>query len=188
MSIFFKARGTPSIGIFLIRIALGAYFLILGIEQASNIESYINRIKALGTLNENLSFIAGFILPFAFILFGALYIMGFFTTVTSIVLSIIILAKIIVRGLFPGHGIPFDKDVIFLSCTLLTLFGGAGIISFDVFLDKKKKREIEVQKNVVAAEVVNEPPKVINESLKQTDKPPKATNEPPKQTDEPLNR
>lgn len=171
MSIFFKAKGAPSIGIFLIRLTLGAYFLILGIEQANNIEAYINRLKALGILSENLSFIVGFILPFALIVFGALYIMGFFTTVTSIVLSIIILAKIIVRGIFPGHGIPFDKEVIFLSCTLLTLFGGAGIISFDVFLDKKKKREIEVKKNVAAAEVVNEPTKVSDVPIKRTDEP-----------------
>lgn len=163
MSIFFKARGTPSIGILLIRLTLGSYFLILGIQQAGNLESYINKVKAMGALSENFAFIIGFILPFVLIAFGALYIMGFFTPVTSSVLSLVILGKIIVRGMFPSAGVPFNKDIIFLMCTLLTLFGGAGVLSFDVMLDrKKKKREIAVSPNVVTAEVVTETEKPVN--------------------------
>src|SRR5437667_1596068 len=142
MIILFKARGTPSAGILLIRLALGAYFLILGIQQASNLEAYVNRIKSYGVLSENLAFIAGFVLPFVLIVFGALYIMGFFTPTTSIVLSIVLIGRIIVKGLFPAEVMPFNKDLILLTCTLLTLFGGAGVISFDVLLDRKKKREI----------------------------------------------
>jgi uncharacterized membrane protein YphA (DoxX/SURF4 family) len=150
MSIFFKARGTPSIGLLLIRVTVGAYFLALGIQQASNIETYINRVKAFGMMSENLSFIVGFVLPFVLIVFGTLYIMGFFTPVTSIVLSLVMLGKIVVRGFFPTQGIPFNKDIIFLMCTLLTLFAGAGVLSFDVLLDKRKKRR------VITAEVVTE--------------------------------
>jgi len=159
MSIFFKAKGTPSVGILLIRLALGSYFLILGVQQASNLEMYVNRIRATGVLSENLAFITGFVLPFVLIVFGTLYIMGFFTPATSIVLSLVLLGRIIVRGLFPPESIPFNKDLVLLTCTLLTLFGGAGVISFDVLLDRKRKREIEVKKNVVTAEVVSETPK-----------------------------
>ena len=159
MSIFFKARGTPSIGILLIRLSLGSYFLILGVQQASNLEMYVNRIKAVGVFSENFAFITGFVLPFVLIVFGTLYIMGFFTPATSIVLSLVLLGRIVARGLFPQEGIPFNRDLIFLTCTLLTLFGGAGVISFDVLLDRKRKSEIEVRKNVVTAEVVTETPK-----------------------------
>jgi len=158
MSIFFKARGTPSIGILLIRVTVGVYFLVLGIQQASNLEAYINRVKGLDIMSQNLSFIVGFVLPFVLIVFGALYIMGFFTPVTSAVLSLVMLGKIIARGFFPTQGIPFNKDVIFLVCTLLTLFGGAGVMSFDVFLDKKRKKDKE--RSVITAEVVSEGGKI----------------------------
>jgi uncharacterized membrane protein YphA (DoxX/SURF4 family) len=159
MGILFKARGSNSIGLFLIRFVLGIYFLALGISQASNIEQYIVKVKTIGIINENFSYIFGFVTPFLLIIFGALYIMGFFTPTTSFVLSIIMLIKICFRGLFPTFGVPFNKDIIFLVCTLTTLFAGAGIFSFDVFLDKKKGRKIEItpsEKAVVTAEVISE--------------------------------
>ena len=161
MSIFFKARGTNSFGLFVVRIFLGIYTLSLGIMQATHIQAYIDQIKAFNVLGDNLSFIAGFILPFALILFGALYIMGFFTPISSLALAVITLAKIIFRGVFISAGIPFNKDIIFFACFILTLFAGAGIISFDALLDKKKKKvKPEPEKtNVVKAEVVSDIPK-----------------------------
>jgi len=159
MSVLFKARGSSSVGLLLIRLALGSYTLVLGIQQASNVEAYINRVKALGMFSENTAFVVGFLLPFALILLGTLYIMGFFTPPTSLALALISFLKILSRGLFPTPGIPFNKDVIFFVCFLLTLFAGAGIISFDAFLDKKKKRVVEIgepPKEVVTAEVITE--------------------------------
>ncbi len=159
MSALFKARGTSSVGLLLIRLIAGSYTLILGIKQASNVELYINRIKAMEIFSQNTSFVIGFALPFALILLGTLYIMGFFTPPTSFLLALISLLKILSRGLFPTDGIPFNKDLLFLACFLMTLFAGAGVISFDVFLDKKKKKVVEVEeppKTVVTAEVVSE--------------------------------
>ena len=159
MSVLFKARGSSSVGLLLIRLTLGTYTLALGIQQASNVEAYIARVKALGVFSENTAFVIGFILPFALILFGTLYIMGFFTPPTSLALALISFFKILSKGLFPTEGIPFNKDIIFFVCFLLTLFAGAGVVSFDVFLDKKKKRVVDVgepPKAVVTAEVVTE--------------------------------
>ena len=159
MSIFFKARGTNSFGLFIIRIVLGIYMLSLGIMQASKIQLYIDRVKEAALFSENISFIIGFILPFALILFGALYIMGFFTPFTSFSLAIITLCKIFARGFFISQGIPFNKDIIFLACFLLTIFAGAGILSFDALLDKKKPKTVSVpaKQNIVTAEVITEP-------------------------------
>ncbi|RPI12637.1 MAG: DoxX family protein [Ignavibacteriae bacterium] len=161
MSIFFKARGTNSIGLFLIRLVLGTYTLILGIQQASNIEGYINRVKALNMLDPNLSFIIGFVVPFILILFGALYIIGFFTPITSFILALTMLFKVAIRGFFPSEGIPFNKDFILFTCFLITLFAGAGVISFDALLDRKKKRVIvppvEERPRVVTAEIRDTP-------------------------------
>lgn len=162
MSALFKARGTNSIGLLLIRIVVGSYTLVLGIMQASNIQAYIDRVKALEIFSPNTSFVIGFILPFVLILLGTLYIMGFFTPPTSLLLALISLFKILSRGLFPTEGVPFNKDIIFFICFVTTLFAGAGVISFDVFLDKKKKKAAvtqELQKSTVTAEVVEEKPK-----------------------------
>jgi len=162
MSTLFKARGTNSVGLLLIRIVVGSYTLVLGIMQASNIQTYIDRVKALEIFSPNTSFVIGFILPFVLILLGTLYIMGFFTPPTSLLLALISLFKILSRGLFPTEGVPFNKDILFFICFVTTLFAGAGVISFDVFLDKKKKKAAVTQeppKSTVTAEVVEEKPK-----------------------------
>lgn len=165
MSLFFKAHGKPSIGLLLIRLTAGTYTLALGIQQASNVQDYINRVKALNFFSENTAFIFGFITPFLLIIFGALYIMGFFTPITSFSLAMISLVKIASRGLFPTEGIPFNKDILFLVCFLTTLFAGAGIISFDAFLDRRKKKEPTVPEdnNIVTAKVITEPEPVVKE-------------------------
>jgi uncharacterized membrane protein YphA (DoxX/SURF4 family) len=156
MGLFFKAQGTSSFGLLILRLITGSYTLSLGIMQANNLEAYIAKVKALSMLSENTAFIIGFVFPFLLIIFGSLYIMGFFTPVTSFVLAVITLLKIISRGLFPSPGnVPFNKDMIMLGCFLLTMFAGAGKISFDVFLDKKKKKVIQPTATVTA-EVVTE--------------------------------
>ena len=158
MRLFFKARGSSSIGLLLIRLVVGSYTLSLGIMQASNIEDYINKVKALQFFSENTAFIIGFMTPFILIIFGAMYIMGFFTPITSFTLAMISFLKIASRGFFPSEGIPFNKDMLFLVCFLMTLFAGAGMISFDALLDRKKtKTEPEPPKNaVITAEIITE--------------------------------
>lgn len=176
MSMFFKAKGTtPSFGLLLIRLTLGIYTLSLGIMQASHIEGYVNKIKAMNILSENTAFIIGFVGPFLLIIFGAMYIMGFFTPVSSFMLALITLVKIIAHGFFPGSGMPFNKDIIILMCFVLTIFAGAGMISFDALLDRKKKpiiaapeqktqppanKQLENKntenKNIVTAEIISE--------------------------------
>jgi uncharacterized membrane protein YphA (DoxX/SURF4 family) len=158
MSILFKAHGKSSFGLLVIRLILGSYTLALGIMQASDIEGYINKIKSFGILSQNLSFIVGFVTPFLLIIFGALYIMGFFTPASSFILGLIQIIKILSRGIFISNTIPFNKDLIFLACFILTFFSGAGVISFDYFLDKKKKpKEIQSQKTAtVTAEIITD--------------------------------
>lgn len=171
MRLFFKARGSSSTGLLLIRLVVGTYTLSLGIMQASNIEDYINKVKALQFFSENTAFIIGFITPFLLIIFGGLYIMGFFTPITSFSLAMISLMKIMSRGLFPSEGIPFNKDMLFFVCFLMTLFAGAGMLSFDALLDRKKKKtEPEPPKNaVITAEIITEK---TEEPVKEETNPP----------------
>ncbi len=74
MSIVFKARGSSSFGLLLIRLAIGIMFLVAGAHKAVDVESIITYVKSLNVLPQNMAFIFGFILPFAEIFFGALYI------------------------------------------------------------------------------------------------------------------
>ncbi len=164
----FKAHGRPSVGLLLIRLVAGGYTLSLGIMQASNIEDYINKVKALHFFSDNTAFIIGFATPFVLIIFGALYIMGFFTPITSFSLAMISLVKIFSRGLFPTEGIPFNKDMLFFVCFVTTLFAGAGMMSFDALLDKRKKKHTAIEPikpAVLTAEVITE----SKEETKQED-------------------
>lgn len=137
MRFFFKARGDASFGLLLIRLTLGGVFLFAGASKILHIEQFIKSIQSMGVLPENVAFVFGFMLPFVEILFGALYIIGFFTPITSFVLSILLVSFL--ATLKNDAEIPFTYNWVFLACTICTMFSGAGLISFDALLDKKKK-------------------------------------------------
>jgi uncharacterized membrane protein YphA (DoxX/SURF4 family) len=168
MGFLFKARGNISFGLLLIRLTLGIIFLISGAAKIVNLEAYISDIKAMDVMNENLSFIVGFFLPFVEIIFGSLFIIGLFTPLTSFVLSMLIVSYILFFGA-SAEQLPYSHYIVFLACTITTLFAGAGVISFDALLDKAKKnekREITVDKT--EALVVQEKP-VQNENLEKVE-------------------
>lgn len=137
MRLFFKARGDASFGLLLIRIALGGVFLVAGASKILHLQDFIKNVQAMGILPENVAFIFGFVLPFVEIIFGALYIIGFFTPVASFVLSLLLMSFLFT--LKNDAEIPFTYNWVFLACTICTMFSGAGVISFDALLDKKKK-------------------------------------------------
>ena len=137
MRFFFKARGDASFGLLLIRLALGGIFLVAGAAKILHLEEFIKNVQSMGVLPENVAFIFGFVLPFVEILFGALYIIGFFTPITSFVLSMMLVSFLIT--LKNDAEIPFTYNWVFLACTICTMFSGAGLISFDALLDRKKK-------------------------------------------------
>jgi uncharacterized membrane protein YphA (DoxX/SURF4 family) len=158
MSIAFKARGNASFGLLLIRLTIGITFLAAGANKATNVEAFINYVKSLGVLPPNMAFVLGFILPFAELLFGALYIIGIFTPLTSLVLSVMIISFISTStGVMPDapYVIPtIAFYFILLACTLTTMFSGAGVVSFDAFFDKKK-----AEKEILIEEKIPEPAK-----------------------------
>ena len=172
MGLIFKARGNSSFGIFLIRFVIGMIFIVAGAKKAMNVEPFIGYVKSLGILSDNLSFIFGFILPFAEIFFGAFFLIGFMTPLTSFVLSIFELVFIFSYSQLyvnvPAYSIsPIAYNLLMLACTLTVMFSGAGAVSFDVLLDRKKKETRQI--NIVGetqppptppqtpAQMVNEP-------------------------------
>lgn len=137
MRFFFKARGDASFGLLLIRLTLGGIFLVAGASKILHLEEFIKSVQGMGVMSENMAFIFGFVLPFVEVLFGALYIIGFFTPITSFVLSVMLTGFLLT--LKNDAEIPFTYNWVFLACTICTMFSGAGIFSFDALLDRKKQ-------------------------------------------------
>jgi uncharacterized membrane protein YphA (DoxX/SURF4 family) len=148
MSIFFKARGSSSFGLLVIRLVIGTTFLLAGANKVMNIEAFITHVKSFDVFSPNASFILGFVLPFLEIIFGAFYIIGIFTPLTSLALSVMTISFIVVSKNItpPSEQFALPQIVfyfIMLSATLMTLFSGAGLISFDALFDKKKKADTQ---------------------------------------------
>lgn len=172
MGLIFKARGNNSFLIFLIRFVIGWIFIVAGAKKAMNVEAFINYVKSLDVFSDNLAFIFGFVLPFAEIFFGALFVIGFLTPFTSFILSIFELSFIIAySGLVigsPQYSIsPIAYNLLMLVCTVGIMFSGAGAVSFDVLLDKKKKerRQINVVGEMPQTQPPPPPPPIVNEPV-----------------------
>ncbi|CAN5583353.1 hypothetical protein BH10BAC5_BH10BAC5_06260 [soil metagenome] len=148
MSIFFKALGKSSFGLLLIRLSLGTIFLIGGASKILNLQAFVDSVKANGFLPEKLAMVFGFILPFAEMFLGSFFIIGFMTPVVSFFLSLLILSFLL--ALPNKSELAISYNWVFLSCTIFTMFAGAGALSFDAIIDRKKKTEIIVSPKVIS--------------------------------------
>ncbi|MBS1519331.1 MAG: DoxX family protein [Bacteroidetes bacterium] len=163
MRILFKARSgklSTSTGILLIRLSLGFIFLFAGAEKILHLQDFITSIQSKAQMNNSLAFILAFILPFMEMLFGALYIIGLFTPVTSFFISVMTVSFMVVLG--TGHPeLAYSYNFVFLACALATMFMGAGLFSFDALIDREKKeRNITVSPPVtVVKDVMSTPVK-----------------------------
>jgi uncharacterized membrane protein YphA (DoxX/SURF4 family) len=170
MGLIFKARGNSSFGIFLIRFVIGMIFIIAGARKAMNVEAFIGYVKSLEIFSDNLAFIFGFILPFAEIFFGALFLIGFMTPFTSFVLSIFELIFIFAYSSLYVNNMqysisPIAYNLLMLACTIGIMFSGAGAVSFDVLLDRKKKEKRQINVVGEAPQTAPPPPPIANEPV-----------------------
>ena len=122
----YKGKANSSFGLFLIRISIGALFLIAGSRKIYDVEGFIKSVKVMNVLPENLAFIFGFILPFAEVLLGGLLIIGLFTPITTFFLSLLTMSIVIATGVVPVAGPPFSYNLIILACTVALFFSGSG--------------------------------------------------------------
>lgn len=137
---FFKARSgkfSSSIGILFIRFALGSMFLFAGARKILDLQAFIRSVQDSGQMNDTAAFILAFILPFMEMIFGGLYIIGLFTPIASFFIACMSVSFLFVLG-FGHEELPFSYNIVFLACSVATMFTGAGLISFDALVDKKK--------------------------------------------------
>lgn len=140
MSIFFKARSgnfSFSVGILLIRVSIGLLFLFAGAKKVLNLQDFIKSVQETGQMNDTIAFVLAFILPFMEMLFGGLFIIGLFTPVSAFFISCMSISFLLILG--TGHyELPFSYNFIILASSIAVMFTGAGYISFDALIDKKK--------------------------------------------------
>jgi uncharacterized membrane protein YphA (DoxX/SURF4 family) len=125
--------GNPLYAPFLIRLGLGAYFILAGMMKLDQHYTFIAHVKAFGLLPDQAALLYGLVLPYAEIAIGALLVLGFCTTLAGLLSSLLLLSFIIALGTFPNTGRLFNKDIILLGGSLSLLFSGAGAYSVDRF-------------------------------------------------------
>ncbi|MDQ3193783.1 MAG: DoxX family protein [Bacteroidota bacterium] len=140
MSILFKARSgrfSISVGLLFIRLALGSMFLFAGARKILDLQGFIKTVQETGQMNDTLAFILAFILPFMEMIFGAFFLIGLFTPVASFFIACMSISFLMVLGI--GHPeLPFSYNFVFFACAIAVMFTGAGLISFDALIDRKK--------------------------------------------------
>ena len=129
--------GDPVWGALFIRLPLGAYFILAGMAKLDVIPWFIKEVEKFKVLNGHSATLYGILLPYAEICAGALLVLGLWTTLASILCSLMLLSYIIGLGLFPYTDeltkTLFNKDVVLLGASVSLMYIGAGAYSVDRF-------------------------------------------------------
>ena len=133
---FGKALWNQNLAGFLIRVPMGLYFFISGRLLLQSQDGLISAIKALGVFPGEFCNLLGAVIPYFEIVVGSLMIVGFWTSLAAILSAVLIFLFIYIFGIYPNEYVPFNKDVIWLACSLALLATGPGAFSVDKFREK----------------------------------------------------
>lgn len=125
-----KPVGNPVYAPLFIRLSLGAYFVMAGWAKLENLSAFVEEVVRMGVIPESLAVLYGTVLPFAEIVIGSLVFLGLWTTLGSVLLSLMLISFITAFGLTPNDA-PFNKDVILLAASLSLMYYGPGALSVD---------------------------------------------------------
>ena len=117
---------------FFIRVALGAYFIMAGLAKLEDHHGFINEVYRLGALPEMMATLYGIVLPYLEVIAGLLFILGLWTVLAAIIISVMLASFIFAFGIFTASG-PFNKDVLLLAAAVSVMYSGAGAFSVDRF-------------------------------------------------------
>lgn len=126
--------GPTGYGPMLLRITLGGYILLAGYNRLRDVPTLVAEVKKLNILPEHLAQLYGMLIPYLAVVAGALLLIGMWTTLASIISSLVIGSVIYALRGYPNsiHKI-FDRDFVLLACSLSLLYTGAGAFSIDTF-------------------------------------------------------
>ena len=125
--------GNSLYGPLLIRLSLGAYFILAGLSKLDNLEGFVVEVKKLAILPEPFATLYGTLLPYIEIGGGSFLILGIWTTLAAIIISLLLASFVFAFGIFPNNTDLFNKDLILLAASLSLMYSGAGAFSIDQF-------------------------------------------------------
>ena len=140
-----------SIGLLLLRVPLGVYFILAGIGKltapggrAAFADAHIN--QATPFLPEHLARMYLTNLPIIEIVVGSLLVLGLLTRLVGLVAALLITSfTIAVTKLGGGQtGGPFHPNLIYIGIALAAMLCGPGIFSVDGMLFRPRRRRTEV--------------------------------------------
>jgi uncharacterized membrane protein YphA (DoxX/SURF4 family) len=116
-----------------IRLALGSYFTLAGVEKIDKIPAFVQEVQNFDILPTQLGVLYGVLLPYFEIVVGLMLILGVWATLTAMLASAMLISFIFAFGIFPRTYMFFNKDLILLAASFSLLFTGAGAASIDNF-------------------------------------------------------
>lgn len=124
-----------NLGGVLVRVPIGLYLFYAGYVKVLQLGTFVQSVKEFNILPENLATLYGVIIPHLEMGVGAFLVLGFCTTLASIVAACMLATYILALGIFPYVGNPyiFNKDLIVLGAVLSLLCTGSGAFSIDGF-------------------------------------------------------
>lgn len=125
--------GNPLYAPFLIRLGLGAYFILAGLLKLDDHNAFLAHVRAFNMLPDQAALLYGLLLPYAEVAIGGLLVVGYWTTLASVLASLMLFSFVLALGTFPNTARLFNKDIILLGSSLSLLFSGAGAYSVDRF-------------------------------------------------------
>lgn len=123
--------GPAPYGPLLVRLALGAYFIMAGTTKLDLLAAFVDQVRAFGVLPGNIAAVYAILLPYVEIGVGGLLILGMWTSMSSILAGLMIFSFVCAFGVFPGSRDIFNKDLILLAATCSLLYSGPGAFSID---------------------------------------------------------
>jgi uncharacterized membrane protein YphA (DoxX/SURF4 family) len=116
---------------FLIRFALGLYFIMAGLGKLEVLAAFIDQVKSFGILPANVASLYATLLPYGEVAIGGLMLVGLWTTLTGILSGLLIFSFVLAFGFFPGGHDIFNKDLILCAAACSLLFSGPGVYALD---------------------------------------------------------
>lgn len=128
---FNQPIGAASYAPMIVRLSLGAYFIMAGLSKFDLLAGFVDQVRAMGILPGNLAAVYGILLPYVEVAVGGLLILGMWTTMVGVLAGLMILSFVAAFGIFPGHKEIFNKDIILLAAAASLLYSGPGAFSVD---------------------------------------------------------
>lgn len=125
--------GNPLWGPFVLRLALGSYFVMAGWAKLDNMPGFVREVQSFNIIPSQFAALYGILLPYTEIFAGILLIIGIWTTLAAMLISLMLVSFVIAFGIFPKGSNLFNKDILLLAGAISLLYSGAGAISIDRF-------------------------------------------------------